>query len=118
MLDISDIEKNFEKKKADFFADQKKQADHTLADPDAAMKSMLIQTKAQSAAKAKEREKPYRQGYRISLRVRKYRLSAPNIFVYESSKLSRVEAEIDARKAATAAGWPLVSCMIDIESLS
>lgn len=118
MLDISDIEKNFEKKKTAFFADQKKQADRTLADPDAAMKSMLGQTKAQPAAEAKELEKPSRQGYRVSLRVRKHRLSAPTSFVYESSKLSRVESEIDARKAATAAGWPFVSCIIDIESLS
>lgn len=51
---------------------------------------------------------PPTSGYRVELIVRTGRLSPDTLFVHESPKVSRLEARIDAERAARAAGWPVV----------
>lgn len=70
--------------------------------------------------KCKDKKKPWRSkpkpNHKVTLRVRKKQLSADDEFVHESFKVSKLEAEIEARKAAHDAGWPIVAYIIDLES--
>jgi hypothetical protein len=45
----------------------------------------------------------------ITLRVQKKQIAPPELFTFLSPKLSRLVAENDARKAAKAAGYPVIS---------
>lgn len=54
------------------------------------------------------------QGYRVRLAVRNKRLSLDTLFVHDSRASSAVEAEIDARGQAHAAGWRIIGHVHDI----
>lgn len=53
-------------------------------------------------------------GYQVQLIVRESRMSMDVVFIHESSKLSVLEAQIDAEKAARDAGWPIIGRLHDI----
>lgn len=55
--------------------------------------------------------------YLVKLAVRKRQLSMDEIFEYYSPKLSRLEAQIDAEKAAKQAGFPIFGHVHDIVQL-
>lgn len=72
-----------------------------------------------SIKKAKKKYIPKEKGqFRVFLRVRKKQFGMSEEYEYVSTKLSRLEAEIDARKSAKAAGWPHVSIVLDIEPIT
>lgn len=52
---------------------------------------------------------PAAKGYIIQLAVRNRRLPINEIFSFTSSSISALEAEIEARKAARAAGWRIIA---------
>lgn len=60
-------------------------------------------------------EKPV---YLVKLAVRKRKLGMDDIFEYESTKISRLEAQLDAQKAARDAGYPIFGHVHDIVRLS
>lgn len=71
-----------------------------------------------SVKRKKKATPPKEKGvYRVHLRVREKRIAVDNVFTYVSNKISRLEAELDARKAAKDAGWNIVSILLDIERL-
>ena len=53
------------------------------------------------------------KGYTVILRVRKKQLAPDESFTHHSTSGSRLLAEIEARKAARAAGWPIIAYVID-----
>lgn len=55
------------------------------------------------------------RGYTVKLAVRMKRLSTDTLFVHESKTISRVEARIEAEKAAYAAGWIIIGYLVSIE---
>lgn len=60
----------------------------------------------------------YKTGYIVKLAVRKKRISfLDDIFEHRSSKLSKLEAKIDAERAAKDAGYPIIGHVHSIEKL-
>ncbi|MGP9551891.1 MULTISPECIES: hypothetical protein [Halomonas] len=123
MSDLSDIERTLEKQKADFFSGQERYSKSVKDDPDSAMRSLMEGIGKQSVQQPKNRKNPdagkaHKQGNRVELRVRQHKLAPPEVFVYESSSLSKLDSELRARQAAKKAGWPVVTIMIDITPLS
>lgn len=55
--------------------------------------------------------------YLVKIAVRKRQLSMDYIFEFYSTKLSRLEAQIDAKKAAKEAGYPIFGHVYDITHL-
>lgn len=53
-------------------------------------------------------------GYQVQLIVREGRLSPDTLFVHESAKVSQLEAQLDAERAARAAGWPIIGRVHEI----
>ena len=51
----------------------------------------------------------------VRVAVRTKRLAPDMEFVHYSSKLSELEAKIDAEKAARKAGYPIIGYVVDIE---
>lgn len=59
----------------------------------------------------------HRVGYRVKLAVRPRQLALDEVFEYESSSISKLEAQLEAEKAARQAGYPIIGYLIDIERL-
>lgn len=60
----------------------------------------------------------YKTGHIIKLVVREKKMSLlDEVFEYQSSKISELEARIDAEKAAKAAGYPIIGYVQSIEKL-
>ena len=53
------------------------------------------------------------KGYTVILRVRMKQLAPDESFTHFSASGSQLLAEIEARKAAKAAGWPIIAYVID-----
>ena len=60
---------------------------------------------------------PPSKGLTVRLAVRNSRLSIDTQFVHHSTSISRLEARLEAEKAARAAGWAIVGYVIDIEPM-
>lgn len=58
---------------------------------------------------------PTTQGLTVKLAVREKRLAMDQVFVYHSTSISRLEAQIEAEQAARDAGWPIIGFLIDIQ---
>lgn len=59
----------------------------------------------------------YKTGYLVRLAVRKKRIGLDDLFEYQSDKLSKLEAQIEAEKAARKAGYPIVGHVYSIDRL-
>ncbi|GAB2800422.1 hypothetical protein GCM10027040_29930 [Halomonas shantousis] len=72
-----------------------------------------------SAEKNSPRESAasYKTGHVIKLAVRKNRLGPDVAFEHRSSSISKLEAQLEAEKAARKAGYPIVGYVIDIQRL-
>ncbi|MCG7602100.1 hypothetical protein MHM84_20375 [Halomonas sp. McH1-25] len=57
------------------------------------------------------------KGLRVKLAVRKKQISLDEEFIHESRSISRLDAQLEAERAARAAGYPIVGYVIDIESM-
>lgn len=83
-------------------------------------KTQLVSQKPSVRAAAKRRTRKVlapKPVYLVKLAVRKRQLTMDNIFEYYSPKLSRLEAQIDAKKAAKQAGFPIFGHVYDIIQL-
>ncbi|MFQ3788500.1 hypothetical protein [Halomonas sp. A29] len=73
----------------------------------------------------KKRSKPvgdkpaqsYKTGHLVRLAVRTRKLEADTVFEHRSTSISKLEAQLEAEKAARKAGYPIVGYVIDIQSL-
>ncbi|MBS9405716.1 hypothetical protein KG088_19260 [Halomonas sp. TRM85114] len=54
-------------------------------------------------------------GHLVRLGVRKKRLALDEIFEFKSSKISKLEARLDAEKAARNSGYPIIGYVHSIE---
>lgn len=74
-----------------------------------------------STPKHKEKKKVWtpktKPNHRITLSVRKKEIAHNEKFVFESTKLSKLEAELEARKAANSAGFPIIAYVEEWEYL-
>jgi hypothetical protein len=72
------------------------------------------------AAKPRSGKQPsalQRTGHLIKLAVRTKRLEQDTVFEHRSSSISRLEAQLEAEKAARQAGYPIVGYVIEIQRL-
>lgn len=54
-------------------------------------------------------------GLVVKLAVRRQRLAMDTVFTYVARTVSRLQAQIEAEKAARAAGWPIIGHVVSIE---
>ncbi|KAA0010254.1 hypothetical protein F0A17_17430 [Billgrantia pellis] len=66
---------------------------------------------------ARESAKAYRTGHLVRLAVRTKQLETDTVFEHRSTSISKLEAQLEAEKAAKQAGYPIVGYLIDIQSL-
>lgn len=59
----------------------------------------------------------YRTGFRVKLAVRTKQLELDTVFEHVSSSISKLEAQLEAEKAARKAGYPIIGYLIDIQRL-
>lgn len=55
-------------------------------------------------------------GWIVTLAVRKKRLATDTRYIFESTSVSRLEAQLEAEKAARKDGWPIVGYVVSMES--
>jgi hypothetical protein len=58
---------------------------------------------------------PVKTGYIVKLAVRTKKIEMDTIYQYESKSLSKLEATIDAEKAARKAGYPIIGHVHSID---
>lgn len=79
-------------------------------------------------AKKLERPKPsraqsvtpsdsFKTGHIVRLAVRRKQIALDEMFEYKSDKLSKLEARLDAEKAAKKAGYPIIGYVYSIDKL-
>lgn len=76
-----------------------------------------IERPSTSLSTRKTRPDSYKTGYIVRLAVRSRRLAIDEMFEYRSDKLSKLEAQLDAEKAARKAGYPIIGYVYSIEKL-
>ena len=54
---------------------------------------------------------------KVTLKVRKKQLAPDEFFEHTEDTLSELQAEIEAKKAARAAGWPIVAYVQDVQKV-
>ncbi|WP_010626145.1 hypothetical protein [Halomonas sp. KM-1] len=59
----------------------------------------------------------YKTGHLVRLAVRTRKLEADTVFEHRSTSISKLEAQLEAEKAAKQAGYPIIGYVIDIQSL-
>lgn len=118
--DIHSIEEALLSSRDEFVSRQHKQVDHAI---EQFGKHNVSESKIDRPAMNASEQRPkrssnagsYKTGYMIKLAVRKKHLAMDELFEYESSKISKLEAQIDAEKAAKASGYPIIGYVHSIE---
>ncbi|WP_104205128.1 hypothetical protein [Billgrantia saliphila] len=64
-----------------------------------------------------ESAKAYKTGHLVRLAVRTKQLETDTVFEHRSTSISKLEAQLEAEKAARQAGYPIIGYVIDIQSL-
>lgn len=59
----------------------------------------------------------YKTGHLVRLAVRTRKLEADTVFEHRSTSISKLEAQLEAEKAAKQAGYPIIGYVIDIQRL-
>lgn len=54
---------------------------------------------------------------KVTLKVRKKQLAADEFFSHTVDTISELQAELEAKKAARAAGWPIIAYVQDIQKV-
>lgn len=73
-----------------------------------------------ATAKQSQRSKPAgspRTGHRVKLAVRTKQLEMDTVFEHVSSSISKIEAQLEAEKAARKAGYPIIGYVIETQRL-
>ncbi|MBD3897887.1 hypothetical protein IEI94_18680 [Halomonas sp. ML-15] len=86
--------------------------------PDAEQKQTTPTKRAERPVKLdKQDAKSMKTGHIVKLAVRTKQLEMDTAFEYHSTSISKLEAQMDAEKAARKAGYPIVGYVIDIQRL-
>ncbi len=59
----------------------------------------------------------YKTGHLVRLAVRTRKLETDTVFEHRSTSISKLEAQLEAEKAAKQAGYPIIGYLIEIRSL-
>jgi hypothetical protein len=59
----------------------------------------------------------FKTGHIVRLAVRRKQIALDEMFEYKSDKLSKLEARLDAEKAAKKAGYPIIGYVYSIDKL-
>jgi hypothetical protein len=88
-----------------------------LGDKKDEQKSRARKGKQKSAGAAGKPAQSYKTGHLVRLAVRTRKLEADTVFEHRSTSISKLEAQLEAEKAAKQAGYPIIGYVIDIQSL-
>ncbi|SDI68038.1 hypothetical protein [Billgrantia gudaonensis] len=72
---------------------------------------------AKSTAEPAESAETMKTGHRVKLAVRKRQLDVDTVFEHRSTSISKLEAQLEAEKAAKRAGYPIIGYLVDIQRL-
>ncbi|TFH85200.1 hypothetical protein EQG41_18565 [Billgrantia azerbaijanica] len=72
---------------------------------------------ADTAKPAPQPAKALKTGHVVKLAVRKRQLELDTVFEHRSTSISKLEAQLEAEKAAKKAGYPIIGYVIDIQRL-
>ncbi|MFG6177703.1 hypothetical protein ACGTN6_10695 [Halomonas sp. THAF12] len=86
------------------------------AEPDNAKRSARPSPGAEKPD-ARPKASEIRTGHIVKLAVRTKQLEMDTTFEYHSSSISKLEAQMEAEKAARQAGYPVIGYVIDIQRL-
>ncbi|MGQ4880725.1 hypothetical protein ACOJCM_19340 [Billgrantia sp. LNSP4103-1] len=64
-----------------------------------------------------ESAESYKTGHLVRLAVRTRKLETDTVFEHRSTSISKLEAQLEAEKAAKQAGYPIIGYLIEIRSL-
>ncbi|QOR40226.1 hypothetical protein HNO52_18145 [Billgrantia diversa] len=125
MSDIQAFEEALLSHRSDFIVKHNREVDKAKEQFGARQVSQKKLSPLPHQANFSTRQKPtetkgvaYKTGYIIRLVVRKKKVSMlDEIFEFESSKISELEARLDAEKAAKAAGYPIIAYTQSITKL-
>jgi hypothetical protein len=67
--------------------------------------------------RTREQATPYKTGHLVKLAVRTRKLERDTVFEYQSASISKLEAQLEAEKAARQAGYPIIGYVVDIQRL-
>lgn len=70
-----------------------------------------------SSPGTKQPAKSMKTGHVVKLAVRTKQLEMDTVFEYCSASISKLEAQMEAEKAAKKAGYPIIGFVIDIQRL-
>lgn len=107
--ELSDFEQKMRREIDDFLTPKKKSEEQKAHKP-----------AANRAAKPKPVSRPatsYKTGYLIKLAVRTKPLELDTVFEHRSSSISKLEAQLEAEKAARQAGFPIIGHLIEVQRL-
>ncbi|MFC3283748.1 hypothetical protein [Litchfieldella rifensis] len=109
--ELSDFEQNMRREIDDFLTPKKKGGEKEKKAPTKA---------ANRAAKpdpVSRQATSHKTGYLIKLAVRTKPLELDTVFEHCSSSISKLEAQLEAEKAARKAGYPIIGYVIDVQRL-
>ncbi|MCE8004724.1 hypothetical protein [Billgrantia ethanolica] len=69
------------------------------------------------AGAAEQSAQSYKTGHLVRLAVRTRKLETDTVFEHRSTSISKLEAQLEAEKAAKQAGYPIIGYVIDIQRL-
>lgn len=114
--DFNDFEEALLSSRDDFISRQNKAVDQAR---EQFGKKNVSERKAEQPANQRPSRKAYpdsyKTGYIVRLAVRKKKIAFDEMFEFESHKLSKLEAQLDAEKAARKAGYPIIGYVYSIE---
>lgn len=114
--DIHDFEEALLSSRDDFISRQNKSVDQAREQfGKRNVKERKIAQPPMSRPVRKVSPDSYKTGYIVRLAVRKKKIAFDEMFEFQSDKLSRLEAQLDAEKAARKAGYPIVGYVYSIE---
>ncbi|MDI5983651.1 hypothetical protein QLQ85_02530 [Halomonas sp. M4R5S39] len=106
--ELTDFEQNM-RREIDAFLKPEKRTEQKPAQP-----------KVKDAARPDPEGQPaesFKTGHIVKLAVRKKQLEMDTVFEHVSSSISRLEAQLEAEKAARRAGYPIIGYVIETRRL-
>lgn len=106
--ELDEFEQNMQRE-INAFLNPKKEAEQKTRTP--APKRITKPHSARQAATS------HKTGYVVKLAVRTKRLELDTVFEHRSSSISKLEAQLEAEKAARQAGFPIIGHVIEVQRL-
>lgn len=111
--ELSEFEENM-RREIDAFLKPEKGSDKTARSGES---RRAMRPAADTPTSAPQSAKAMKTGHLVKLAVRQRQLELDTVFEHHSTSISKLEAQLEAEKAAKKAGYPIIGHVIDIQRL-